>query len=174
MITAITVLHVLTCFILVVIVLLQTGKGADMGAVFGGGSSATLFGSSGAGNLLTKVTTAAAFIFMVTSLILAYSSAERTPATIFDRTGIGEEEAAVTNETAKGVAPEERTQEASDAGTTEAAAPADAAAPTAEGAAGTTGTEAAAPTDGGAGADAAAGGDAGAEAPAGEAPGAQP
>src|SRR5213596_1987248 len=60
-------IHVFACFFLIVVVLLQTGKGADMGAVFGGGSQ-TLFGSSGAGNFLTKLTTATAITFMLTSL----------------------------------------------------------------------------------------------------------
>ena len=60
------------------IVLLQTGKGADMGAAFGGGSSQTLFGSTGASTFLTKATTAAAVIFMVTSLWLAYMSGHKT------------------------------------------------------------------------------------------------
>ena len=71
------VIHVLACLFLIVVVLLQTGKGADMGAVFGGGSQ-TLFGSSGAGNSLTKLTTATAIAFMVTSLILTYG-ASRNP-----------------------------------------------------------------------------------------------
>jgi len=56
------------------IVLLQTGKGADMGATFGGGSSQTLFGSTGATTFLTKSTTFVAIAFMVTSLVLAYLS----------------------------------------------------------------------------------------------------
>jgi preprotein translocase subunit SecG len=64
-------IHVVSCIFLIVVVLLQTGKGADMGAVFGGGSQ-TLFGSSGAGNFLTHLTTATAIIFMVTSLVLTY------------------------------------------------------------------------------------------------------
>jgi preprotein translocase subunit SecG len=64
-------IHVLSCLFLIVVVLLQTGKGADMGAVFGGGSQ-TLFGSGGAGNFLTRLTTATAIIFMATSLILTY------------------------------------------------------------------------------------------------------
>jgi len=72
------VIHVLACLFLIVVVLLQTGKGADMGAVFGGGSQ-TLFGSSGAGNFLTKLTTGTAITFMLTSLILTYN-ASRTPA----------------------------------------------------------------------------------------------
>jgi preprotein translocase subunit SecG len=68
------VIHVVVCIALIMIVLLQTGKGADMGAAFGGGSSQTLFGSTGASTFLSKATTAAAIIFMLTSLILAYMS----------------------------------------------------------------------------------------------------
>ena len=74
MVTFLLILHVLVCFTLVLIVLLQTGKGAEMGASFGGGSSQTLFGSRGAGTFLTKVTTVAAVIFMLTSLFLAIMS----------------------------------------------------------------------------------------------------
>jgi len=70
-------IHVLACLFLIVVVLLQTGKGADMGAVFGGGSQ-TLFGSSGAGNFLTKLTTGTAIAFMLTSLILTWG-ASRSP-----------------------------------------------------------------------------------------------
>ena len=61
-------IHVFVCIALIMIVLLQTGKGADMGAAFGGGSSQTLFGSTGASTFLSKATTAAAVIFMLTSL----------------------------------------------------------------------------------------------------------
>ena len=82
MFTVITIIHILACIFLVLVVLLQTGKGADMGAVFGG-SSSTVFGSSGAGNFLTKLTTATAIIFMLTSLGLTYFSAERNSATVF-------------------------------------------------------------------------------------------
>ena len=64
-------IHVLSCLFLIVVVLLQTGKGADMGAVFGGGSQ-TLFGSGGAGNFLTRLTTATAIVFMLTLLVLTY------------------------------------------------------------------------------------------------------
>jgi preprotein translocase subunit SecG len=83
MATIITIIHVLACIFLVLVVLLQTGKGADMGAVFGG-SSSTVFGSTGAGNFLTRLTTAAAIIFMVTSLSLTYLSGHQTTATVFD------------------------------------------------------------------------------------------
>jgi preprotein translocase subunit SecG len=69
-----TVLHVMVSLVLIVVVLLQHGKGADIGAAFGGGASSTVFGSRGAGNFLTKLTTASALLFMVTSLSLAYLS----------------------------------------------------------------------------------------------------
>ena len=72
------ILHIVVSIALIMIVLLQTGKGADMGAAFGGGSSQTLFGSTGASTFLSKATTAAAIIFMVTSLGLAYLSSHRT------------------------------------------------------------------------------------------------
>ncbi len=66
-----TVVHVLVCFILIAAVLLQRGKGAEIGAVFGGGGSSTVFGSRGAGNFLSRLTTGAAVIFFATSLTLA-------------------------------------------------------------------------------------------------------
>jgi len=72
MTTFLTVLHVLVCIFLIAVVLLQRGKGAEIGAVFGGGGSSTVFGSRGAGNFLSKITTAAAIVFMITSLSLAY------------------------------------------------------------------------------------------------------
>ena len=72
------VIHIVVCVALIMIVLLQTGKGADMGAAFGGGSSQTLFGSTGASTFLSKATTGAAIIFMLTSLALAYMSTQRT------------------------------------------------------------------------------------------------
>ena len=72
------VIHILVCIALIMIVLLQTGKGSDMGAAFGGGSSQTLFGSTGASTFLSKATTGAAIVFMLTSLGLAYMSSHRT------------------------------------------------------------------------------------------------
>ncbi len=79
-----TVLHVLACLFLIVIVLLQRGKGAEMGAVFGGGAGSTVFGSRGAGNFLTRMTTAAAVVFMLTSLTLAYVAQDRDADTLFE------------------------------------------------------------------------------------------
>lgn len=70
---ALILLHVVACVILVLVVLLQTGKGASLGAAFGGASQ-TVFGSSGAQTFLGKLTTIVAVVFMVTSLTLAISS----------------------------------------------------------------------------------------------------
>lgn len=64
------ILHVLVCFFLIAVVLLQSGKGAEIGAAFGG-SSQTLFGSRGAASFMSKMTTVAAVVFMITSLTLA-------------------------------------------------------------------------------------------------------
>jgi preprotein translocase subunit SecG len=72
------VVHVIVCVALIMIVLLQTGKGADMGAAFGGGGGQTLFGSTGASTFLSKLTTVAAILFMITSLGLAYVSSQKT------------------------------------------------------------------------------------------------
>ena len=83
MIIIVTVIHVFVSIGLIFVVLLQQGKGAEVGAVFGG-SSATIFGSSGAGNFLTKMTTGMAIVFMITSLTLGYFAGHRPSATIFD------------------------------------------------------------------------------------------
>ena len=80
MYTILTILHILACVFLVMVVLLQTGKGADMGAVFGG-SSSTVFGSTGAGNFLTRLTTITTVIFMLTSISLTYLSSRARTAT---------------------------------------------------------------------------------------------
>ena len=81
----IIVLHLIACFSLVLIVLLQSGKGQNMGSMFGGGGgSQTLFGSSGASSFLTKATTAVAVVFMLTSLTLAYVSKSGQESVISD------------------------------------------------------------------------------------------
>ncbi|MFW6052316.1 MAG: preprotein translocase subunit SecG [Desulfosalsimonas sp.] len=72
--TLIVVIHLVVCFTLIGIVLLQTGKGASMGAMFGGAGNQTLFGQTGGGSFLGKVTAGAAVIFMITSLTLAVMS----------------------------------------------------------------------------------------------------
>src|SRR5215467_6031298 len=89
MLIVVTVIHIIACLFLIGVVLLQQGKGADMGAVFGG-SSSTIFGSGGAGNFLTRLTTAMAIVFMITSLTLTYSSARRATSTVFDSSPLPE------------------------------------------------------------------------------------
>ena len=84
MYTLVIILHVVVSLALILIVLLQTGKGAEMGAGFGGGSNQTIFGSRGAATFLSKVTTGAAVIFMLTSLSLAYLTSQRTGSVIRD------------------------------------------------------------------------------------------
>jgi len=86
MTTILIIVHVVVCIALIMIVLLQTGKGADMGAAFGGGASQTLFGSTGASTFLSKATTGAAIIFMLTSLALAYLSSHRPADSIIKKT----------------------------------------------------------------------------------------
>ena len=74
--TFLSVLHVVVGLFLILVVLLQAGKGAAMGASLGSAGSQAMFGSSGAGNFLTKLTSGAAVIFMITSLSLAVVSTQ--------------------------------------------------------------------------------------------------
>ena len=74
MYTFLSIVYVLECLFLVFVVLLQPGRGGGMGSSFGGGSSNTVFGASGAGNFLTRLTTASAALFMLLSVVLAYMS----------------------------------------------------------------------------------------------------
>lgn len=82
--TLITVLHVAGAFILIIVILLQSGKGAAMGSGLGAGSSQSMFGSSGAGNFLTKLTTGVAILFMVTSLTLATLSTNKKSKSVME------------------------------------------------------------------------------------------
>ncbi len=75
------IVHIVVSLFLIVIVLLQHGKGADIGATFGG-SSQSLFGTEGPLPLLNKITTAAAIIFMLTSVTLAYTSAQKSRSSV--------------------------------------------------------------------------------------------
>jgi preprotein translocase subunit SecG len=83
MVTAVIVIHVIVCFGLCIIILLQQGKGAEVGAVFGG-SSQTMMGSSSAGNAMTRTTWALGVAFFATSIFLAFSSAQRATGSIFE------------------------------------------------------------------------------------------
>src|SRR3972149_7242919 len=89
MITVLTVLHVIVDIFLILIVLLQRGKGASMGAAFGG-SSQTLFGSRGPQSFLGKLTTVVALVFMITSLSLAILSSKRPSTSIMQKANVKE------------------------------------------------------------------------------------
>ena len=104
MTTFLIIIHVIVSIALIMIILLQTGKGADMGAAFGGGSSQTLFGSTGSSTFLSKATTLAAIVFMLTSLGLAYISCHNT------RSSIMIDEKAPIEQQAAPAAPEESPQ----------------------------------------------------------------
>jgi preprotein translocase subunit SecG len=84
MYTLMIIIHVVVSLALILIVLLQTGKGAEMGAGFGGGSNQTIFGSRGAATFLSKITTGAAVMFMLTSLSLAIMTKNRSGSVIRD------------------------------------------------------------------------------------------
>jgi preprotein translocase subunit SecG len=78
MVIALTVLHVFMCFAIMGIVLLQAGKGADIGSAFGGAGSQAVFGSMGTPTLLGKITGAVAIVFAITSFSLALLGGERS------------------------------------------------------------------------------------------------
>ena len=78
MTTLIVILHLIVCILLIMVVMLQAGKGADMVTTFGAGTSQTVFGSGGAAPFLTKLTTVVAVIFMVTSIFLTIMGARQT------------------------------------------------------------------------------------------------
>jgi preprotein translocase subunit SecG len=82
----ITALHVVVCVILILVVLLQSGKGADLAGAFGGGGTQTVFGSRGPATFLSKLTTAAAILFMVTCLSLALIGDKRESKSVLDTT----------------------------------------------------------------------------------------
>ena len=85
MTTMLLVLHVFAALFMILIVLLQSGKGASMGAAFGGGSSNTVFGSRGPASFLAKMTTLAAAVFMITSLSLSVVASSSKGSSVVDQ-----------------------------------------------------------------------------------------
>ncbi|HON61885.1 MAG: preprotein translocase subunit SecG [Bacteriovoracaceae bacterium] len=77
-------IHILVSVLLIIAVLLQSGKGADIGAVFGGAGSQALFGSAGPADFLNKATRVMVVVFMLTSLTLGYFTFERPTQSIMD------------------------------------------------------------------------------------------
>ncbi|HEY6987984.1 MAG TPA: preprotein translocase subunit SecG [Bryobacteraceae bacterium] len=79
MLYAITALHIIICFFLIIVVLLQSGKAADLAGAFGGMGSQTVFGPRGTATVLSKATTIAASLFMITSIVLVILANNHTP-----------------------------------------------------------------------------------------------
>ena len=92
----ITATHIITCFILIIAVLLQSGKSADLAGAFGGMGSQTVFGPRGVGSILSKATTICAVLFMVTSLGLWILSAKGTKSVVKGEEPPAKKAAAVT------------------------------------------------------------------------------
>ena len=84
MLTGLIILHVVICILLTVVVLVQFGKGAEAGAMMGGGSSQAVFTSSAKGNFFTKLTTFLAIAFMVNSIVLTTIKSKSSNESIFD------------------------------------------------------------------------------------------
>jgi preprotein translocase subunit SecG len=84
MMTFLIVLHVMICVLLTVTVLLQFGKGAEVGAIMGGGASQAVFSSSAKGNFMTKLTTILAVGFMINSIFLTYMVSTQARRSAFD------------------------------------------------------------------------------------------
>ncbi|MDA1314670.1 MAG: preprotein translocase subunit SecG [Acidobacteria bacterium] len=88
-----TIIHIVVCFFLIIVVLLQSGKAADLAGAFGGMGSQTAFGPRGAATLLSKATTIAAVLFMLTSIWLGIeagsSSFGNSGDSVIERTGSG-------------------------------------------------------------------------------------
>jgi preprotein translocase subunit SecG len=87
--TLVWVVHIIVAVSVIALVLLQHGKGADMGAAFGGGSSGSLFGSTGSANFLSRTTGILATLFFLTSLGLAYFGLQQHKSnSVLDRTAV--------------------------------------------------------------------------------------
>jgi preprotein translocase subunit SecG len=89
MLVVLTVVHIIICFFLIIVVLLQSGKAADLAGAFGGMGSQTAFGPRGAATLLSKATTVAAVLFMLNSIALGvlHSRQAGTGQSVIERTG---------------------------------------------------------------------------------------
>jgi preprotein translocase subunit SecG len=119
MLIVLTILHILICLFLIIVVLLQSGKAADLAGAFGGMGSQTAFGPRGSATLLSKATTGAAVLFMLNSIALGvlHTRAAGTGQSVIERTG------GVTETVPLTPVEQPATTPAPDAGTTETPAP---------------------------------------------------
>ena len=104
--TVVIVLHVVVALAIIGLVLLQHGKGADMGSGFGGGSSGSLFGATGSANFLSRTTAALATVFFLTSLGLAYFATHKPKASGGIMEGVKTEQPQPSKPAAEAPAPE--------------------------------------------------------------------
>ena len=90
---SVLITHTLIALLIIVLVLLQRGKGADAGAAFGAGASGTVFGARGSGSFFSRATAVCATAFFVTSLTLAYLSSQNSaaPSSLIDEVPVAEE-----------------------------------------------------------------------------------
>ena len=109
--TLVLTFHVLLATVLIVAILLQAGKGADIGAVFGGGGSQTLFGSRGPATFLNKLTIVMAVLFLVTSLSLAQFAKQKSKASVIDKANLEGAALPAQEPAEKPAAPETKTPE---------------------------------------------------------------
>ncbi len=86
MITLLMILEIIISILLIVVILLQSGKGSELGISFGGGASQTLFGGAGAGNFLTKTTAILATLFFVNAFTISIMVSKQRSGSIFSRT----------------------------------------------------------------------------------------
>lgn len=115
------IIHLIVSLVMILVVISQSSKGAEMGAVFGGGASQTAFGSQGAGGFLEKVTITCAVIFMVTSLSLAILSSKQQKSLIGDATSVPPIESTVPGAVPVEIPAESHGQSQKPAGTQEGA-----------------------------------------------------
>jgi preprotein translocase subunit SecG len=85
MLVLLTLVHIIVCVFLIVVVLLQSGKSADIAAAFGGGGSQTAFGPRGAATVLTRATTVAAIVFMITSVALTIMAGKGKSGSVLEK-----------------------------------------------------------------------------------------
>ncbi|MEW5966528.1 MAG: preprotein translocase subunit SecG [Gammaproteobacteria bacterium] len=101
--TLVWIVHIIVAVAVIALVLLQHGKGADMGAAFGGGSSGSLFGSTGSANFLSRATAILATLFFLTSLGLAFFALQQhKPTSVIERTAVPATAQPATSEPAPG------------------------------------------------------------------------
>ncbi|HLV00301.1 MAG TPA: preprotein translocase subunit SecG [Acidobacteriota bacterium] len=131
MFVLLVLLHIIVSLILILVVLLQSGKAGDLASTFGGATSQTAFGSRGAATVLTKATAISGVIFMLTSLGLAILYTQGTDSTLMDRLPYQDTPAAVQPEES-GAEPSEAQPQESPSPAPEEAAPAEEPAPPAQ------------------------------------------